>query len=138
MAGAPDDEPTFGRQVLSRAWFNAWAPIKDRRLDIVLGLVGAVLAIGHATKTGWTWTYPDFLGAVVSLFAPFVAVWVVLFVWHFWLAPSAIAYEAAKAAHKRADDAFNKPQLIPASAPAQGAAGLADAVQGVLDTAGAP
>lgn len=99
------NEPSFGHLVWARAWWSSWSPFRDRRLDIVLGLISLiVLAVRKSNTPEFPQSLDDWSADIVSVLAPFVIVWFILFVWHFWLAPAALAYEAAKeAARVRTD-----------------------------------
>jgi hypothetical protein len=93
-----EQELTFGRQVFRRAWSSAWAFFgswqRDAGLFVFFTVVGGV---PYYWRHGWPDTWSDTLDAVLSVAAPAIVLWLLLFVWHLWLAPSAIAYEAAKA-----------------------------------------
>ena len=47
---------------------------------------------------GWPDTWKDAMDNLIHIAAPAVAIWVLLFIWHLWLAPSALVYEALKEA----------------------------------------
>ncbi len=90
-------EPSFGRQVVRRAWFASWKFFEDRRHDIGLGFLGVLLAAYQRfTIRGISTSLPDLGMDCVSILAPFVVMWALLFVWHFWLAPSAMVYDASR------------------------------------------
>lgn len=105
-------EPSFGRQVVRRAWFASWSFFADRRHDVGLGVLGVLLAAYQRfTIRGISTSLPDLGMDCVSVLAPFVVVWALLFVWHFWLGPAAIVYEVVKTAYQQPLRAAKAKQL---------------------------
>lgn len=96
-------EKTFGQVVLGRAWWSSWRFFEDVWNDLRVGAVAILLTIyQHYQAHGFSVSLEDGWSAVVTFLIPFVAVWALLFVWHLWLAPAALAYEAAKEASEAA------------------------------------
>jgi len=114
---AEDTEPSFGKLVGLRAWWAAWKFFEDVRHDIALGAIAIFLAAYQQyTSHGLSVSLRGAGEAVVAFLLPFVIVWLLLFIWHLWLAPAALAYEAMrKAAHDAATVIAQR-----ASAPAKG------------------
>jgi len=94
-----DETLTFGQQVGRRAWFSAWAFFESRTRDAVLFTV--IVAIGGGTYYklyGWPAAWEQIVSILIFTVGPIVALWLLLFLWHLWLAPTALAYEAAREA----------------------------------------
>ncbi len=115
---AEGSEPSFGWLVLTRAWFGAWAFFDSWKRDLVVFVVS--FAAGEATYYrlhGLPATWRDGLDNLIHLAAPVVIIWLLLFAWHLWLAPSALAYEAArKAATTKAAPPSEPKQVAPVPA----------------------
>src|SRR5438552_2885117 len=94
MAGG---EPSFSKQVLSRAWFAAWQFFESKTRDAILFvfLFGSG-AVAYYQLFGWPATKEQVVPVLIFTVGPIVGLWVLLFLWHMWLAPAALAYEAAK------------------------------------------
>jgi hypothetical protein len=90
--------PSFTKLVLGRALLHTYQVFKSKILDaiyvLVSCLVGAPLFI-------WLWGMPDAMKETIGLigfaFAPLGVFTAIVFVWQLWLAPAALAYEAASA-----------------------------------------
>jgi hypothetical protein len=99
------EEPSFDRLVLSRAWFSAWQFFESWRRDIGVFLFSLVVGGGVFWKLhGWPGAWSDAVDVLIHVAAPAVVLWGLLFFWHLWLTPSALAYEAIKS-----------PQFFPAT-----------------------
>ena len=91
MVNAP--EFSFWRMVV-RSWVSTWAFFGSWRRDIGIGLfslvVGEVIFYrSHGLPETWT----DSLDNLFHLAAPAVALWALIFVWHFLMAPFAVIFE---------------------------------------------
>jgi hypothetical protein len=96
MAGG---ESSFSKQVLSRAWFAAWGFFDSWKRDLVLFAASLVVGGGYYLQDhGWPKDVWGAMDAIIHAAAPAVIIWLGLFLWHLWLAPSALAYQAAKEA----------------------------------------
>lgn len=87
---------SFGQLVLARAWWSSWKFFRDARHDLTVGALAIVLTIYQQATQQHPLTMWDVAAGVVTFIMPFVIVWALLFLWHFWLAPAALAYEAAR------------------------------------------
>lgn len=90
-----DDKKSLERQVLERAWRGTWAFFGSWQRDLaVFSLTLAVVAANYYLRSGWPtdwWAVMDYLAVLV---APVCILWLLLFVWHFWLAPFGVIYQA--------------------------------------------
>jgi len=98
MAEEGTKQKSFGQLVLARTWWNSWEFFGSVRHDVSIGVISVIFTIYHQTTKQHPFTLWDVGAGVVTLLLPFVVVWALLFLWHFWLAPSALAYEAMKEA----------------------------------------
>ncbi len=108
MADEQNDS-SFGRQVFDRAWFGAWNFFGSRMRDIAIfgaSLVFSGLLTWFLFDLNETWA--QVMSVLIFTVAPAVAIWLLLFLWHFWLAPSAIAYEAARKAYAQNPEQKNR------------------------------
>ncbi len=95
--------PSFERQVLARAWFGAWAFFESWRRDIGVFVFSLVVGGWAFWKVhGWHAAWSDAMDVLIHVAAPAVILWLLLFVWHVWLAPSAIVYEELRKAQTAA------------------------------------
>jgi hypothetical protein len=92
-----NSDPSFSWLVLKRAWFGALGFFESWQRDLVAFFFsfGIGEAIFYRTH-GWPATWSDGMDNLIHLVTPVVVLWVLLFVWHLWLAPAALAYEAAR------------------------------------------
>jgi hypothetical protein len=103
---------TFEWQVISRAWFSAWQFFESWRRDIGVFVFSFVVGEWLFFRVhGWPDTWKDAMDNLIHIVAPAVAIWILLFVWHLWLAPSALVYEAFRKAYseRRPDIASRLP-----------------------------
>lgn len=96
---AEGSEPSFGWLVFRRAWFGALGFFESWRRDLLAASVSFAVGESIYYRThGLPATWADGVDNLIHLLAPVVVLWALLFVWHLWLAPSALAYEAARKA----------------------------------------
>jgi hypothetical protein len=95
---AKGTEPSFGRLVFGKALSDTGQFLKYTKRDAMLGVfslaLGGTLAYVFVGKAD---TLKEFAFIAAFTFAPAGIVMIAVFIWHLWLAPSALAYEAAKA-----------------------------------------
>jgi len=92
-------EPSFGRLVFGRALADTGRFLGYTKRDIILG--GITLALGGFLAyvfVGKADTLKEFAFIAAFTFAPAGIVMIAIFVWHLWLAPSVLAYEAVRSA----------------------------------------
>jgi hypothetical protein len=95
---AEGGKPSFGRLVIKRAWFSAWEFFDSWKRDTVLACASIVVGeVSYYRQHGLPATVLDLVYNALHLVAPLAIVWGILFLWHFWLAPYALVYEAARA-----------------------------------------
>lgn len=85
-------------RMLVRAWWSAWAFFESWRRDV--GVAVFSLFVGEAIyfhSHGLPDTWRDGVDNLIHAAAPAVALWLVIFAWHFLMAPFSVLYEAAKA-----------------------------------------
>ena len=100
---AEGTEPSFGRLVFGKALSDTGQFLKYTRRDLIIGCVTMVLGILLAyLVVGKTDTMKEIVFFTAFTLAPAGAVMFAIFIWHLWLAPSALAYEAARSAVARA------------------------------------
>lgn len=99
---AEEPEKSFGRLVLARAWFAAWAFFESKTKDAVLFVSFLVVGgVAYYCLFGLPATKDQIVPVLIFTVGPMVALWLLLFVWHLWLAPAALAYQAAREALAR-------------------------------------
>jgi len=95
-------EPSFGWLVFGKAISDTVQFLRYTARDIALGaislLLGGVLAYLFVGKAD---TVREFVFIGAFTFAPAGIVMFAVFLWHLWLAPAALAYEAVKVASLR-------------------------------------
>lgn len=95
---AEGSDISFARLVINRAWFSAWAFFESKVRDAILFAVLFATGGGAYYRLyGWPAAKEQIVPVIIFTVGPMVALWMVLFIWYLWLAPSALAYEAAMA-----------------------------------------
>jgi hypothetical protein len=109
-------EPSFGRLVVYRAWFAAWQFFESKLRDAIL-FAGTLFVGGVAYYLlyGLPATEEQIVPVLIFTVGPIVGLWLLLFIWHLWLAPSALIYEAARKAALTSGPPANLP--APTKAP---------------------
>jgi hypothetical protein len=113
---AEDKEQTFGRTVINRAWFEAWLFFESKTRDAILfAILFAAGGVVYYRLYGWPATKEQVVPVLIFTVGPIVGLWMLLFVWHLWLAPSALAYEEARKAflEQKTDRASGLPRPTP-------------------------
>lgn len=108
-----EQERSFESKVIRRAWFAAWRFFEatPRKAIVYLVLV-AVGAVAYYVLHGVPATKEQLVPVFYFTIGPLMALWALLFIWHLWLAPAGLAYEAAR----QAEEAIrvSRPPPIPA------------------------
>jgi hypothetical protein len=107
---ADDQEPSFGWLVLRKAVADTKEFFGSTTRDVAMGAFLAVLGFANYWRRyGLPAVRDEFLSAFYSTFEPLLIVVAMVFVWHLWLAPAAIAYEAARTAFKQRNTTSKQP-----------------------------
>lgn len=95
--------PSFSRLVFGRAIRDTFRFLGYTRRDLVLGAIALILgAMCAYVFVGKANTMSELASIAAFTLAPGGMILFSVFVWHLWLAPNVLAYEAAHAALRRA------------------------------------
>ncbi|HEX3810453.1 MAG TPA: hypothetical protein VHW02_12240 [Rhizomicrobium sp.] len=90
---------TFGYLVVERAWSSAWKFFGSWKHDASVATVSIIFGEWSYYKDhGLPASLQDGVYNALHLAAPAAIIFILLFLWNFWLAPSAIVYEKLNAA----------------------------------------
>ncbi|GAA0546203.1 hypothetical protein FHS83_000725 [Rhizomicrobium palustre] len=98
--------PSFGRSVLGKAFSDTKLFFRYTMRDAILAITTLALGVWFAyTFIGKTDTVKEIAFMAAFTFAPLFIVALTIFIWHLWLAPAAITYEAMKSVQQAIDGA---------------------------------
>src|ERR1051325_830687 len=97
--GEGSTAPSFSRQVFGYAVSHTRRALASKTRDAAWALPLALLGFAiYYFRFGWPAMSHQFVDALYTTIAPIIIAVAGVFLWHLWLAPAALAYEAARAA----------------------------------------
>ncbi|MBL6854434.1 MAG: hypothetical protein ISS15_03040 [Alphaproteobacteria bacterium] len=119
MGEGKSEGPSFSGLVFGRAVKDTATFLGYTRRDLIIGAIALILGAGCAYLfVGRADTMNELALIVAFTLAPAGLILFAVFIWHLWLAPSVLAYEAAQEAFKRPPVAAPVPVAMPPLRPA--------------------